>query len=360
MSPRHRVGVVVNPAADQGRAAGAGAVTLARLREAGVDVVELSGASFDDALARASAAVAAGLDALVVVGGDGMVHLGVNAVAQTGVPLGVVAAGSGNDLAHAVGLPVHAPAAAVRVVLDALDGEPPSGPAGTTDERDVRACPAGRVRALDLAHVRPLPGSDAAPRWYAGVLSAGLDAAVNATANAVTWPRGRARYAVAVLRELRRFAPFGYRVRTHGAPGVGPTAGVRPGEVWEQAGTLVAVANGPRIGGGIQIAPGAALDDGLLDVVLAGPFSRLGAVRIFPLTYVGQHVRHPRVEVRRTCAVTLEATTEGTPPPAAFADGERVGTLPLAVAVVPGALRLLVPGPGALDGGATRAVGPRP
>ncbi|QFU98283.1 Diacylglycerol kinase (ATP) [Luteimicrobium xylanilyticum] len=316
----HRaLGVVVNPTADRGHADRAGVRTLARLREQGHHVRELSGTSFDDALARARAAVADGLDALVVVGGDGMVHLGANACAGTGTPLGIMAAGSGNDYARALGLPVRDTDRAVRVLLDALD-------------TGARVVDAARVTSDD---------PDEEPRWFCGVLSAGLDAAVNARANTMRRPRGRARYAVAALRELARFRPFGYRVTIESRTGAGSTVT----SVWESPGTLVAVANGPAIGGGIRIAPDALVDDGDLDLVLAGPLSRHGALRVFPLTYAGRHVGHPVVDVRRVVRVRLEPTDDGVPPPPAFADGELVGTLPREVHVVPGALRVLAARP---------------
>jgi len=322
VSPRV-LGVVVNPTADRGHADRAGVRTLARLREHGHDVRELSGTSFDDALGRARAAVTHGLDALVVVGGDGMVHLGANACAGTTTPLGIVAAGSGNDYARALGLPLRDVDAAVRVLLGALDA-------------GARVVDAARVTSDDPAEE---------PRWFCGVLSAGLDAAVNARANRMRRPRGRARYAVAALQELARFRPFGYRItiesRTGTAAGPAPDAPVA--SVWDSPGTLVAVANGPAIGGGIRIAPDALVDDGDLDLVLAGPLSRHGALRVFPLTYAGKHVGHPVVDVRRVVRVRLEPTDQGVPPPPAFADGELIGPLPREVRVVPGALHVLAP-----------------
>ncbi|MGC5166248.1 diacylglycerol/lipid kinase family protein [Luteimicrobium sp. DT211] len=317
MSPRV-LGVVVNPTADRGHADRAGVRALARLRERGHEVRVLSGATFDDALARSRAAVADGLDALVVVGGDGMVHLGANACAGGGTPLGIVAAGSGNDYAGALGLPVRDVDAAVRVLLDALDAGP---------------------RVVDAAQVTA--DGTGEPRWFCGVLSAGLDAAVNARANAMRRPRGRSRYALAALRELARFRPFGYRITIESRADDGATVT----SVWESPGTLVAVANGPAIGGGIRIAPDARVDDGELDLVLAGPLSRQGALRVFPLTYTGRHVGHPVVDVRRVVRVRLEPTTAGVAPPPAFADGEPVGPLPREVRVVPGALHVLAPRP---------------
>ena len=87
-------------------------------------------------------------------------------------------------------------------------------------------------------------------------------------------------------------------------------------QVWESTGTLVAVANVPWIGGGLKIAPDAVLDDGLLDVVVAGPFSKAGVVRIFPGIYGGKHVAHPSVDVFRSRSVLIEPLTDlGGPPP---------------------------------------------
>ncbi|WP_265521218.1 diacylglycerol/lipid kinase family protein [Oerskovia flava] len=330
------IGVVVNPTAGRGRGRRDGARTLALLREAGHTVVDLSGPNLPLALETAHAGVhhdtrlapgtADGLDALVVVGGDGMVHLGVNAVAGTTTPLGIVAVGSGNDTAAALGLPVRDVRAAVTTALDALTAP------RTIDAATVRTHHPSGTAADTPAGTAP----DTAPRWFCGVLSAGIDAAVNARANRQRWPRGSARYVRAVVAELARFVPYGYRLTLTGADG-------HP-HVWESPGSLVAVANGPRIGGGVRIAPDARLDDGLLDVVVAGPLTRLGAARIFPGMYAGRHVHHRSVHVHQVTHVVLEATTAGHAPPPAFADGEHIGNLPLEVHVHPGALRVLAPG----------------
>lgn len=305
------VGLVVNPTSGRGRGARAGDRTRELLEAAGREVVELSGETLLDAVHRARQGVSDGLSALVVVGGDGMVHLGFNAVATTRTPLGIVAVGSGNDYARAAGLPLHRVDAAVRVVLDALAQ--------------------GRTRAVDAAHVAPPRSLDG--RWFAGVLSAGLDAAVNARANRLSFPRGHLKYLRAVVGELGAFLPFGYRVRADHPDGTTSE--------WLSAGTLVAVANSPMFGGGLQVAPGARIDDGELDLVTAGPLRRMQAVGLFPRLYRGTHISHPAVTISRTTSVTVEPSTLGRTPPVAMADGEEIGPLPLRVEIHRGAVTLL-------------------
>lgn len=300
------VGLVVNPTAGTGQGTRVGRRAARLLARAGHDVHELSAPTAAAARERARAAVADGVDALVVVGGDGMVHLGVNAVAGTDVPLGIVAVGTGNDVARALGLPRDDVDKAVAVV-----------------DRGLRTG-AGRVDAMRARSV----GTDEA-RWCAGVLSCGLDAAVNARANTLTWPSGHLRYLRALLPELAAFRPYGYHVDVDG-------------QGWTSPGTLVAVANTPWIGGGVPIAPDAVPDDGLLDVVLAGEFTRSGTLGIFPRLYRGRHVDDPRVQVLRGRRVRVEpATDHGRHPPRAFADGEHVGPVPVEIEVVPGALGVL-------------------
>lgn len=303
----HRVGVVANPTAGHGRARRVIADVHRGLTTAGHRVVDLSGSSYGQALARSRAGLAAGLDAVVVVGGDGMAHLGANVLAGTGVPLGIVAVGSGNDVAAALGLPVHDVPAALDTLRRGLTG--------------------GRVREVDAVAVST-PGG-ATRRWYLSALCTGIDAAVADHATRLRWPSGGGRYVRALLAELTAFTPYGYRITADG-------------HTWEQAATLVTVANTSMFGGGMRIAPDARPDDGLLDLVVADGVSRSTLVRVFPRIYAGRHLGHPAVSVRRVRSVRVEpCTAMGANPPAAVADGERVTALPLQCDVHPAALRVL-------------------
>lgn len=320
-----RIGLVVNPTAGHGRGRRAGLRTAELLTAAGHDVVDLSAGSVGDALAQARLACAEGIDALVVVGGDGMVHLGVNAVVRTRTPLGIVAVGSGNDFAATLGLPLHDAARAVAVIRTALA----SGPRPVDAVHVTPHLPTAHPNGPSDAHHADLHADTSlGGRWYAGTLSLGLDAAINATANTYRWPTGHGRYLRAVLACLRTFTPYGYRLTLDGT-------------VQETLGTLVAVSSGPRVGGGLRIAPDAQVDDGLLHVVHAGPLSRASILRIFPGIYRGRHVHHHAVTVTHARTVVVEGTTAGAPPPVAYADGEAVGPVPLRAEIHPGVLRVL-------------------
>src|SRR5690606_31044206 len=101
---------------------------------------------------------------------------------------------------------------------------------------------------------------------------------------------------------------------------------------------LVAVGNTASYGGGMRITPGAVADDGLLDVLVAGPISRTTLVRLKPRVYRGTHVEHEACSVFR--ARVVEIAAEGI---TTYADGERCCPLPVRITSEPGALRLLAP-----------------
>ncbi len=292
-----RLGIIVNPTSGKNTGARIGLQALTLLRAAGVELVDLSAADARGAMDRGRAAVAdRSIDELVVAGGDGMVHLGANLVAGTGMPLGIIAAGTGNDVARELGLPVRDAAKAVERIL------------------------AGGTRAVDAArHTTPTGET----RWFVGVLAAGFDAVVNERANTWRWPRGQLRYNLAILRELPVFRAITYRL-------------VLDGRELRTDAMLVAVGNGPSYGGGMKVTPDALFDDGLLDVLVLHRISTPEFLRVFPTVFTGTHTAHPAVEVLRAREVRLEATGI-----VAYADGERFAPLPLTVQAVPGALTVL-------------------
>ncbi|MEU9889119.1 YegS/Rv2252/BmrU family lipid kinase [Sphaerisporangium sp. NPDC051011] len=286
--------VLVNPAARGGRTLRLLDPVVRRLREGGRPVSVIVGSSADDALERACTAVAEQPEALVAFGGDGLVHLALQAVAGSDVPLGVIPAGTGNDIAAALGIPHKDPLAAAGVVA------------------------AGRTRVVDAARTGD-------GEWFAGVMACGFDSKVNERANRLTRPPGAAKYLLAMLQELRSFAPVPFTLTLDG-------------ETAEREAMLVAVANTGSYGAGMRVCPQAVPDDGLLDVLVVGPMPTAAFLRVFPRVYRGTHLGHPAITTHRARQVTVQA-----PDVVAYADGERLGPLPLACEIVPGALRVLAP-----------------
>ncbi|MCA1780966.1 MAG: YegS/Rv2252/BmrU family lipid kinase [Dermatophilaceae bacterium] len=295
--PFERVGLVVNPTAGGSRAIRVGHDIAADLRDREIPYVDLSGSTGIQAVEQVRAAVRAdAIDRLVVVGGDGMVNLAVHALAGTDVPLVVIPAGTGNDTAVALGVPQGDPRKALDLMLT------------------------GATHTVDAARVT---GADGEESWFVGVLAGGFDAIVNERANAMTWPRGSAKYTLAAMRELPLFRPIPYRISIDGVAHDGGAM-------------LVAVANSTSYGGGMKVVPGALIDDGLLDVLILGPLSTTTFLRVFPRVFSGGHISHPAITLVRGRHVELDA-----PGIVAYADGERVGKMPRAIDVVPGAMRMV-------------------
>jgi len=286
--------LLVNPTSGKGRGGRLLDPVADRLRRSGVDVDVVVGRDADEAFDRLRDRVAAGVDGVVAVGGDGLVNLALQVVGGTDVPLGIVPAGTGNDIARALGLGLDDPVAAVDLAS------------------------AGRTRRVDLGRANG--------RWFGGVLGSGFDSMVNERANRMTWPSGRSRYSLAIIAELRTFRPVPYALELDG-------------ETWETEAMLVAVGNGASYGGGMRVCPDAQLDDGLLDVTVLGPIGKPEFLRVFPTVYKGTHVHHPAVTVRRARQVVLTS-----PGVTAYADGERVSVLPMNVEAMPDALRVFATG----------------
>ena len=288
------VAVLISPAAGRGRARAVGAAVVDALREGGLSPRVLPATTGAEAERQAGAAVADGIGAVVAVGGDGSVHAALQAVAGTGTPLAVVPAGTGNDLALALG--IHRdPRAAARVAAEDLL--------------------AGRSRAVDAGRT--------ADRWWATVLCCGFDSAVTDRANRLRWPRGRRRYDVAVLAELARLRPRELTL-------------VLDGEAQTLPVTLVAVGNTSWYGGGMQVCPGADPADGLFDVTVVAAITRRQLIRTKPLLRTGTHIENSAITVHRAGRVELFAPGIST-----YADGEPVAPLPAVAECIPGALRVV-------------------
>lgn len=293
------VTMLTNPRAGGAHPRQAAATATARLAEHGVEVTAIEGRSPEESLDLVRTAVA-GTDAVVAVGGDGLVNIAWQALAETGVPLGIVPCGTGNDHARLFGIPVDDAVAAADVLV------------------------ADAVAEVDLGRVRT---GDGGVHWFGTVLCSGFDSLVTERANRMRWPRGPMRYNLAMLAELASLRALPYRI-------------VLDDRTLELDAAMVSIGNGTSYGGGMLIAPDASLTDGMVDVVVVAPGSRVKLVRLFPTVYKGTHVNLDEVQVFRSRTVRLEASDI-----VAYADGERIGPLPVDIETVRGAGRVLVGAP---------------
>ncbi len=292
--------LVVNPSAGKGRAQELLPQVAGTLRDHGVELEILLSRDFAEAERLVERAVRDAHGPLVIMGGDGMMHLGLNMVAAasdragTRVPLGLIPAGTGNDLCRGVGLDPRDPVAAAEVIAG------------------------GHQRTVDLMEVNG--------HFIGAVLATGFDALVNRRANAMPWPKGMLRYPLSVLAELSVFRPLSYRLTLDGEPR-------------ELSAMLVAIGNTSSYGGGMKICPEADPADGWLNLTIIHPVSRARLLRLLPEMYSGRFVRDAcveRVQARRICV-------EG-PGLVGYGDGELIAAAPLDVRIRPGALTVFAPG----------------
>lgn len=289
-----RYKLIANPAAGRGRS-----------REAVLAVAESfkrKGAAFDLELTtgpQQAAEIArrslADFDVIVAVGGDGTVNELLPAMSFSGRPLGIIPAGSGNDLIKSLGIPKDLEKA-VSVVL------------------------AGRTRVVDVGRING--------RYFANGVGIGFDAAVNRASYEIDHSRrGLRLYLCALARTLGRFDPVPAIITMNGE-----TIG---GELF-----LLTVGNGTTVCGGFRLTPHARVDDGLLDVTLVRPLSVPKLLWHLPKVFRGTIDRARRyARLERTTQLRVESSV--TLP--VHVDGEifEAGSGPLHIEVVPKALTVI-------------------
>lgn len=240
----------------------------------------------------------------MVVGGDGTVQEVVNGIAGLGgVELAVIPRGTGWDFARTHRIPKRLPEA-LRIARDA------------------------KAKPFDLGRATYLAADGDAEAWFANVASVGMSGSVAARANRTTKRLGaKASYLMALAVVFARWDNVVLRVR------VGDERREAPMED-------AVVALGRYLGGGMMITPDAEPDDGLFDVLLIGDASKLEVLRVLPKIYRGKHLPHPKAELLRGTTVEIHSNR---PMPVQL-DGEQPGTTPVRFDIVPGAVRLRVPG----------------
>lgn len=296
-----QVTLLTNPASGHGNAPHAAEKAVARLQQRGVDVVEIVGTDAQHARRLLDAALDRGTDALVVAGGDGVISDALQALAGGDIPLGIIPAGTGNDLAREYGLPAKDPAAAADVVAD------------------------GWTETVDLGRIRDRGG---AAKWFGTVVATGFDSLVSDRTNRMRWPHGRMRYNLALLAELSQLRLLPFRLVLDEGSG-------SPREIAAEL-TLAAFGNTRSYGGGMLICPNADHADGLLDITMVHSASRMRLIRLLPAVFNGTHVELDEVTTARTKSVEVES-----PGISAYADGEYGCALPAEISAVPAALQIL-------------------
>lgn len=220
---------------------------------------------------------------IISVGGDGLAHLVLQVAVPRQIPFAVMPAGTGNDIVRTLGWSLDE----IESYLDRVTTVPAS--------------------AIDLGNVDS--------EWFAAILSTGFDSVVNERANRLSWPKGPQRYNVAIAMELPQFKPLKYEITvdTHS---------------FTTKAMLIAIGNGRSYGGGMYVCPQAQMHDGLFDVMILEPVSKIEFLKVFPKVYSGSHITHPKVKIFRTKRITLVADA------IAYADGERIGPAPISAECV--------------------------
>jgi diacylglycerol kinase (ATP) len=226
------------------------------------------------------------VDGVISVGGDGLAHLILQVAVPRHIPFAIIPAGTGNDIVRTLGWSLDN----IQSQLDRVTST--------------------KAEPIDLGNVDS--------EWFAAILSTGFDSIVNERANRLKWPKGPQRYNVAIARELPRFTPIEYEITTDT-------------RTFTTKAMLIAIGNGRSYGGGMLVCPQAHMNDGLFDVMILEPVSKLEFLKVFPKVYSGSHLSHPKVSTFRTKRITIQADA------VAYADGERIGAAPISAECIPSA-----------------------
>lgn len=287
--------MILNPRSGKGAGSHQGVALEAELRRKGIPFRLAKTEYPGHAGQLAKEGLKQGYRPVVVAGGDGTISEAAAALVESPVAaLGIVPLGTGNDLARNLRLPIGSLAEAVDVIVQ------------------------GKERRIDV-------GSDQG-ELFVSVLGLGFPAIVAEAANRVRVLRGRAAFCWGVYSSLRAMKPFGVDLRLDG-------------EIQQMDVTSVLIQNTALTGGGLMTAPGAKLDDGLLDVLVVGRIGKLSLMVNFPKVYRGRHLSHPSFRAYRCREVRVDCPF----PVPKMGDGDQRGYSPIEVSVKPAALRVLIP-----------------
>ena len=272
--------LVINPVSGQGRGTTVGTYVAGYLNQHKVDFAIVTGnssISLSDHL-KIFLEKTPDCSGVIAVGGDGLMHIILQVVVPFQIPFTIIPAGTGNDFVRTLGWD-----------LEKIDSQ---------------------LNRVVTANPSPINLGLVDGEWFGAVLSTGFDSVVNERANTMQWPKGPMKYNAAIALELPRFAPRHYEI-------------ILDDRTISTEAMLIAVANGRSYGGGMLVCPNANISDDLFDVMVLRPVTKLEFIKVFPRVFAGTHVSHPAVEIVRSRSVRIESKA------VAYADGERIGQLPI-------------------------------
>lgn len=272
--------LVINPVSGQGKGTTVGTYVAGYLNQKKISFTIVTGnssISLGDHL-RTFISKNPQCEGIIAVGGDGLMHLVVQIAVPAQIPFTLIPAGTGNDFVRTLGWS-----------LESLDEQ-------------LLSVTTTRPSSIDLGLVDG--------EWFGAILSTGFDSIVNEKANSMQWPKGPMKYNAAIAIELPRFKPRHYEISLDD-------------RTLSTEAMLIAVSNGRSYGGGMLVCPNANIHDGLFDVMVLHPISKIEFMKVFPQVFAGTHISHPAVEIVRSRTVSIESKA------VAYADGERIGQLPV-------------------------------
>lgn len=281
--------VAINPVAGSGKGASVGSYVVDFLSTRTIDFEIISGNSGHSMGEHLTQFIEnyPECEGVIAVGGDGLTHDILQITTPAQIPLAIIPAGTGNDFVRTLGWSLDE----IGPYLEIIVSTAPS--------------------AIDLGLVNG--------EWFGAILSTGFDSVVNEKANSMKLPKGPMKYNVAIAIELPRFKPRSYSITLDDRT------------ITTQA-MLIAVSNGRSYGGGMLVCPDADIHDGYFDVMILHPVSKFEFLKVFPKVFKGTHVSHPAVEILRSKHISITADA------IAYADGERIGPLPISAECVSGAM----------------------
>lgn len=285
--------LVINPVSGQGKGATIGTYVAGFLNQKSIDYTIVTGNSsvaLTDHLAT-FIEKNPNCDGVIAVGGDGLLHIILQKVVPAQIPFTIIPAGTGNDFVRTLGWDLEN----IDQQLQRVTTTPPA--------------------SIDLGLVDG--------EWFGAILSTGFDSVVNEKANTMQWPKGPMKYNAAIAIELPRFKPRHYEITLDD-------------RTISTEAMLIAVSNGRSYGGGMLVCPNASITDGNFDVMVLHPVSKIEFLKVFPKVFAGTHVTHPAVEILRSKTVKIESKA------VAYADGERIGQLPVTAECISGAVQTWV------------------